>query len=313
MSKIAFLEKEIVTFSDFLVADEAKLRESSDNFALQLVVKNRRQRLDTLRHALMLAQAERSKEIMQLRLISPALERGAIPLTLLSKLTRALHGFLAASAYRSRFGTNKTRIDPRWSSALDLRLASVGHGSTRLLLTGNVATDLAGDSPLQSALDTVFRLLNAEQEAFLEALHDLGPVAAKWLSEFLGEMEKGRIAAEFTWAGPDENFRRWEGGSQEISRLRSALNAVEDTVEIITEILVGTVTLLAASGRIEITPEGSNSKLRIKYPKANQGWVNEISLYQRVEATVEKTSWPDPANEGARLTRYMLVAPISPK
>lgn len=311
MSKISFLEKQIVTFSDFLVADEDTSREHSDSFARQLVAKNRRQRLDALRHELMLAQAERGKEIMELRLISPALERGAIPLRLLARLAEPLHKLLAASAFRNKYGTNFKRISAWFSESLDLRLASVSHGSTRLLLTGNVTPDLIGDSPLQAALETVFRLLNAERDEFFDALHELGPAAAKGLSAVLEEMEKGHIAAEFSWAGPDDRLRRWDGGLNEIARLRSALNSADSALETSIETLTGTVTLLSVSGRIEIMPEGSSVKLRIKYPKANQRLVAGVTLNQSVRVTVEKTSWPDPANEEVRLTRYVLAEPIA--
>lgn len=309
---IAWIEQQIETVSGFLAEDEGKLREQPDSFALRLVVRNKRQHLDTLHHELMVAQAERDREVMELRLLSPALERGAIPLRLLGKLAEPLHKFIAATAYRLRHGQDAARgIPAAWANQLDLRLARLSHGSTRMILTGNVHPDMAGDSALQEGLDAAFRLLNSGPAEFFDALHAMGPAAARGLGEFLHEMERENIAAEFGWIGPDNQARRWDGRLDEIVRLRATLEDADQHALVSMETLSGSITLLAATGRIEIVPDGEMRKIRVTYPKGDQTMVAGVTLHERVTITVEKTSWPDPAS-GETISRYQLAAPIHP-
>lgn len=310
MSTIAWFEKQIAAISKFAAEDEVRLLLTPDDFALQIIVSNNRQHLDSLRHDLMLAQAERENEVFGLRLISPTLERGAIPLRLLARISGPLHKFIAGTAYHLWHGKDPSRgIPSHWSNELDLRLAGVGHGSTRLYLTGNVKPDLAGDSALQGGLDAIFSLLNAQPEEFFDALHTMGPVAAKGLTEFLKTMEAEGINTEFSWMAPDNCLHKWNGNYQEIVRLRSVLDEANSTFERSFETIYGTVSLLSSTGRIEILQDDSNAKVKIKFPKGNKDWLAGITLHQRVEAVVEKTTWPDPVSD-ERHRRYILVEPI---
>lgn len=310
MSKISWLERQIDIISGFVAEDEAALANKPGDFGLRLVVNNKRQHIDSLRHELMLAQAERDKEVMELRLMSPAMERGAIPLRFLARLSGPLHKFIAAGAYHIRHGKDFSRgIPAAWSNLLDLRLAGIGYGSTRLYLTGNVTPDLAGDSALQDSLTEIFNVLNAPREEFFDAIHRIGPAATRGLAEFLGEVEKENTAVEFAWISQDNQSMRWDGRTDEITRLRATLEEAEANAHRTNDEISGIVTLLSVTGRIEIVPEGYTSKIKITYPKGFPEWVAGVSLHDRVIAPVETTTWFDPATEKER-QRFALIGPI---
>lgn len=310
MKNIAWIEEQIKTISNFLAEDELRLKQTPDSFALRLVVRNKQQHLDTLRHELLLAQAERNNEVMELRLRAQHLERGDIPLRMLAKLAEPLHRLIAGAAYHIRHGRDANRgIPTEWTNELDLRLAGIGYGSTRLFITGKVSPDLAGDSALQDSLAAIFGLLNAGPGEFYEATHRAGKTATSGLTEFLRELEREHSSAEFSWTSPTQERLTWQGSSDKIIALRASLEAFAEQAEITLERVSGTVTLLAVTGRIELISAETGQKIKISYPKARQDWVAGISLHQQIFAQVEKTTWFDPAVDRS-VSTYELVEPI---
>ncbi len=248
---------------------------------------------------------------MELRFVGQHMDRGAIPLRFLAKIADPLHKLLSASAYHIRHGKDFSHgLPASWNSILDLRLAAIGYGSTRLFLTGNVTPDLAGDSALQDGLNEIFNLLNAKSEDLFYSIHRIGPAAARGLTDFLIEVEKEQTAAEFSWTAPDDAQKRWEGRLDEIIRLRAILESTTETATTINEQLVGIVTLLSDTGRVDIVPDGSSAKIRITYPKSCHEWVAGVSLHQRIHVDVEKTTCFDRTSETEKST-YSLTGPVS--
>ena len=94
---------------------------------------------------------------------------------------------MRCSRSRSRRAVSYTHLDVYKRQELDLRLAAVLPGSSRLVITSAAHRDLLDDGIAKSSLDRVFRVLESggQGQEFLEAITDLGPSSARRLRDLL--------------------------------------------------------------------------------------------------------------------------------
>ncbi|MGH8633591.1 MAG: hypothetical protein ACRET7_05605 [Burkholderiales bacterium] len=307
MDHIARLKEEIARVRDFAMQDEARIAELPADRAAKFFARSSRERLQDLEKKLYLLQAERAREVIEWRLIGNRVENGTVPLNLLARLAGPLNRLISSAAFRIHHADDPHHgVPDDWQRLLDLRLAGIGTGSSRLFITGNVAPDLAGDSPLQDALDAMFDLLGAPNDKFVEHVHDVGAVASRALVEFLRESERESIGIHARWVAPSGQERYWDGRPQEITRVRSLLEQAGDMQESEAE-LEGTVSLLASTGRIELFSEASPyGKVKVSYNRRNPELVSKLSLYEHVQLAVRRATFFDPIRQRS-VDRYSLL------
>ena len=254
---------------------------------------------------LRLAKAERRFEVVNLSLNGGGLALGCVPLRLLAKLAEHLNATLEQSAWRiwDKNG-DATGIDARFIRELDLQLADIGTGSTRLAIIGNTAPDLTGVSALEAALREVFDVLEADVDAILDRVHVLGLRAGKSLCDFLTVLERENVAADLTWMAPDKSYE-WHGDSREITRVRALLDDIGEPTTT-TESFHARINVLSIRNRMEVERLDTGEKLRLSYHKSLADEVQELRLADECVLQVEKTVYPFVASRRKR-DAYRLV------
>lgn len=289
---------------------EAHLRTKPSDFAIKLTLSSLRTHLEDLTRQLILLEAGTERKLVELRLIGNQVTDGTIAIGLLAKLAGPLADVLHSTAYRLRYqNTDKPNAKDHIQKLMDVRLAGLGEGSTRLYLTGNVTPDLAGDSLFDTAMRQFFALLNAGLEDFFEAVHAMGPEAARAAENLLRAMESEEVSAELTWTSPDSQIYQWEGRSDRIVQLRSLLEQTEERQTEIIE-LRGSISLLSDTARMEIRQDGQSRATRIRYRKDQLHLIAGLTVGQRVVLEVEHTSFLDKSEQRV-VDQYRLVQMLS--
>jgi len=304
MNRIAELQSEIETVRG-LMAGYDEERQDLEDHTRAFFKASWEDRLQELQRALEIEQARRRKEIFELRLAGQKVLNTSMPLHLVAKLAEPLNKLVLYASYKLRHQHDAHHVPREWADMIDLRLAGLAHGSSRMILTANVAPDLAGDSPVQDALSALFEILNAPTSDFIEKLHNIGIRAGKSLAALIEAMEGESLACEFSWDSPDGKHYHWSATVPQMATLRVALEAVEEPAEQQVE-LSGEVALLAATGRIELrTQEGT---ARIRFDRRHPELIADLRIGQSVTLCVTETTYIDPVS-GNVIKKYNLHPP----
>ncbi len=283
MSK-EFLKSHGLTLDMFAKQTEERLKSEPENFWLSLAAKNQRDAAQEIQREISLAEAEEIGELIDLRFIGPKAD-GSIPLDIFFKIAEPLSHAWKLAAFRLRNGQEAGRLDNSISDTLNLRLAGMAYGSTRILVTGNAQPDLTGISLLQATLDQTFRLLLSKNDDFFDAVDAVGGRAAQKIGESIKAIDNAGLSAVFSWTSPKKRLV-WEGYSGEVNRIRSLIETIQEPEEY-TEELSGVVSGISDSGRLEIrTSEG---KIQIRFPLKMTDKIRHLTITKPTTLSV-KTS-----------------------
>lgn len=234
-------------------------------------------------------------ELIDFRLMSPLLNNGSVPLSLISKAAEEIRTMVGYAALRLiQGGIDKRRVPKDLYEALDLRLSGVLPGSSRLVVTANSERDLLDDGLAKGALERIFTVLdtNGQGSEFLEAVTELGPISAKHLREFLSLIKLHDAEADFTWKFSGSPVRKWVGSKKSINSMCSAL-AVTEITDQERLLLSGRIELLSKREKIALrTPE--DNLVNILYPKRMLPRVSELHLDQEVTLQCQVTETVNP-------------------
>lgn len=285
---IDFLKRHAQTLSEFAAATDARVSMNPADQWLAIAANNQRQAASDAMQTLAVAYAQEAGELMDLRFIGPR-ANGSISLDAFIKIADPLSKAWKAAAYRIRHGLSEGRVGKEIADILNLKLAGIAGGSTRVLVTGNTATDLSGESLLQSTLQQTFRLLTAKNDEFYDAVDAVGGKAAHYFGDAMREISSAGMSAEFTWhslAGK----HTWQGSSDEIKRIRTLLAAVAEPVTY-TENISGSVSGITDTGKLELrTFEG---KVMVRFPLDLTEKVQHLSIAKLTSLHVSTTKYRD--------------------
>lgn len=274
MNHVAWLEGKILEVSELLSQSEAASAQAPDNSFARISIDSMRSHLAELRHDLYLAKAERAREVITMRLVGSHLDKGAIPLHLLSRIASYFERAMGYASYRIQHGKDaKRKVPDNMQRLLDLRLADVAFGSTELVITGNTQPDLVGDSLLESSLELTFDLLTSPEKSLAERAAVAGPMTARMIGLLLGEFERERCSVDMRWVDSSDVEHRWQAEPLVVSTVRSRLMQLSESPPE-TILVDGVVELLSTTGRIVIKPDGGGDKISARFPR---------DLYQRVQ------------------------------
>ncbi|MCL6710599.1 hypothetical protein M8R20_26740 [Pseudomonas sp. R2.Fl] len=274
MNRVAWLESKIHEVSVMLAQSEvASVQAAASPFA-QISNESMRSHLAELKHDLYLAKSERAREVVTMRLVGSDLDKGAIPLHLLSRVASYFERAMGYASYRIQHGKEaKRKVPDSIQRILDLRLADVAFGSTELVITGNTQPDLVGGSLLESSLELTFELLTSPENLLAERAAVAGPMAARMVGLLLGEFERERCGVDMRWVDSSDVEHRWQAALVIVSTVRSKLMQLAESPPE-TVVIDGVVELLSTTGRIVIRPNGGGDKISARFPR---------DLYQRVQ------------------------------
>lgn len=284
-----FLKGHADTLSEFAKETSDRAREKPDDFFLQLAARNQEEAAREAAHQLMLEEAEEAGELVDLRLLGPR-ANGSISLDWFIRAMDPLSKTWKLAAHRLRYGNDAIRgAGADVVSALNLKLAGIGHGSTRIFVTGNAMPDLTGESLLQATLTQVFRLLNARQDEFYDAVDAVGGRSAHQLGEFMKELDQGGFAAQFTWQSP-RGRQFWEGRPDEIVRIRTLLDTIREPERYL-ETVTGRVAGITDTGRLELRTD--DGKVMVRFPLKLTEQVQRLTITSLTTIRVETARYWD--------------------
>ena len=288
---IAELESELQRVLGVVEHDEAAVARSERPKVEEVFLASAGKLRADLQKRLRIAKAERAHEVVRLRVEGTHLATGTLPLRVLANFITPLNAVLEQSAWRvwDRSG-DVSRIDQKFIRHLDLRLAGLETGSTELVILGNTAPDLSGQSALESALRDVFDLLGSDADAIADRVHAIGISAGKSMAAFLSRLEAEYLAVDIVWQAPDRTYR-WDGRPTEVTRVRALLDEIGEPITS-TEKFFGTVNVLSIRNRIEIQRGGTGEKLRVGYHNTVAELVHELRLGDTRLFEVERTVYP---------------------
>lgn len=284
-----FLKEHADALSRSAEASAARVREEPDNFFLAVAAKNQQDAAAAVHHELQIAEAEEAGELVDLRLIGPR-ANGSIALDWFISAMDPLSRAWKLAAHRLRYGreTNR-RIPDDVVSSLNLKLAGLGYGSTRIFVTGNALPDLTGESLLHATLQQTFRLLNSRNEEFYDAIDAVGGRSAHQLSEFMKALDSAGLAAEFNWLSPQGRCT-WNGRPDEITRIRALLDTIREP-DRYEETLTGAVAGIFDTGRLELRTD--DGRVRIRFPLQLTDQIQRLTIKSLATVRVETSRYWD--------------------
>ncbi len=284
-----FLRDHAKALSSFAETTRQRAKSDPSDFFLQLAAKNQTAAARSVAAKASIASAEEIGELVDVRLIGPR-ANGSIPLDSFLSTIGPLSKAWKLAAHRLRYGNEAVRgAAADVVSALNFKLAGLAPGSTHVLITGNAAPDLSGESLLQAALDQTFLLLNSSQEDFYDAVDAVGGKSAYQFGEFMKGLENAGLAVQFSWKSP-KGLRRWEGRPDEITRVRALLGTINEP-ETYPEKIEGSVAGITDTGRLALRT--ADGKISIRFPLKLADQVQKLRIMSQATISVETSKYWD--------------------
>lgn len=271
-------------------------RASSDGgFAYALASRSMSSHIDELSQQLALLDDRPIIELVELRLKAQQFRDGSAPLRLVAKAAEDFRQMVGYAALRlTRGGIGKKRVPNDLYNELDMRLAALLPGSSRMVITTSANRDLLDDGIAKGALDRFFRVLesNGQGEEFLESVTDLGPQSSRRVRDLIDLVQRESAELEISWRYGGSEVRHWDGTKETLAKVAYAL-AVTEVNSKNEVILQGVVELLSKRERIHLRAD-SGETVRILFPKRLLPSVAELHLDQRVRLRCAVTETENP-------------------
>ena len=255
----------------------------------QIIAKNQRQAAEDAHHDLVIKRLQDAGQVVDFRFIGARAD-GSIPLDYFIKIFEPLSRAFKSTAHRLLTGTDQGKVAPIVSDHLNLKLAGITYGSTRVLVSGSVAPDLTGSSLLENTLHASFRLLKSSNEDLYDAIDAVGGRAATIFHEALGAIASCGFGAEFSWDSPSSGREVWHGTPDEVIRLRTLLDGAQEPT-VYEETLSGYVSKLFESGKIELRI--GEDRIPISYPINLIDRVQQLSISSPAKLQVLTSQYYD--------------------
>ncbi|EGR2394513.1 TPA: hypothetical protein KD862_003468 [Vibrio cholerae] len=277
-----------------------------ESFALALSLKSLESHLEDLRLQLMRAKQQRQKEVIELRLIGGEVNNGTVPLDILANLAKTFSGLISSASAKIKLGQDVSGVIPfDVTQPLNLRFADIGHGSSRLFVTGDSSPDLFGDSLLENSLQGLFELLSQDlNEGISDQVHYMGLRSIHNLAEFLKVLRKRSIELELSWTAPNEKKHFWYGRWDKIQTLEKLLDGFSAT-EPKDAAIEGIIELISKSGKVDVRTS-EDELIKVTYSKKLYSEVRKLRLGDFVRLDCKETTVFNASTQESR-NKYSLV------
>ena len=252
MNEIQKIQSQIDAVAEMLSQHENLLAKEPDNFSHTLGISSLKAQLSELEKQLMHEKAKRDKEVIEIRLKGRT-ANGTIPLEVLAKLADGLSGTVLNASYFIQFGQKIKKIKAKEiHDIVDLRLAGISTGSTRLFVTANTSPDLFGRSLAEESLYHSFNLLLSESpDELTESASKIGKESVKKLYKFITSISNAEMEVDLNWSSPASENYNWVGNKQTLLRVAQSLTNIQMSEPEIVE-FSGELITISLRGTFEI-------------------------------------------------------------
>ena len=303
MSEIEYLEEKIKENTIFLDKWERVLQKDPMDFSAKLQVGNIRAHIDELEGKLIQAQQFAQKEFVEFRFSGGYADWGTMPLGLISKLTGYIDKALTQLALPVSSGKKVRKNEIK--EQLGLKMASLSFGSTRLFISANSASNLAGTNLAEETINSFFSILNtSEDPESMARVGEKSSGAVKEVINLLNTLSSSRLEVNVGWSRTKQDSYFWEGKSHKISSLYQVLNEIQREKRP-DEIHEGEVYALSQSGRIEIKSK-SSGRIKFAYDVTQYEAIRELRMGDRRTFILQPTVVINHATGQEKLTYHLI-------
>ena len=279
------LQKNIDHITNEIAEYTEKLKISPDDFASQLTKSSLQSHLTDLINQKVEIMKIHEKEIVEIRLKGEVVNNGTVPLKLLSDITSHLALALQYAASKINYGFDKKRVPQAIKDLLNLRFLDLQLGSSRIFIEGNNSPDLFGNSLLESALQSTFKLLSKDTfEDVIEETDNLGIKSIKNLHNLFVDILKKNIDIELNWKSIDSQYYKWDADQHKLEAWKKIIEKIQSRKMPDIEVF-GFISLMSSTGRIEILTE-DNQKYKVTYPYTLHAKIREFHLDQKIKCVL---------------------------
>ncbi len=229
------------------------------------------------------------QDFMELRLKGAVVNFGTIPLELLGSISSNLASLLQRATHKLASGKDSQRVPYDVRNTLNMRLAELSPGSTKLGLTFSTGQCELVETTSSKAVKEIINLLTTSDAiSLMNLVAEIGFNAALSLKKIVEECDKNQIDFDLTWVGPFSEGRQFVSVSSKQIKLLNDRLAATTMSQPTTEIIVGELASLSKYGKLEIEVDGE--RLKASFPVE---MLHEIQkshkVGQKLSVTVEVT------------------------
>lgn len=251
-NRIDFIQKEV----DAMKANKDR------SFADRLLYRSMDSHLSDLR-AEKLKQDSRHPliDFLELRLKGSEVDLGSIPLEILGTLTTNLAALIQRATNKMASGKDSPKVPHDVRSSLNLRLADLSPGSTKLGVTFSTGIAELVETVPSKAVKGIFDLLLSENDNnFMNHVAEIGYNSTVSLKRIIEECDKNNLTFDANWTGPfSDGTKTATIDSSKIKYLVSRLSSTISSSPV-TEMVTGELVVLSKYGKLELDVSGEHVK-----------------------------------------------------
>jgi hypothetical protein len=307
MNIIKNLQSKLEEANEIYSSYESIVKQDPNNFAYKLSLSSLKNHISELQEKIKHEKMLRNIEVVEFSLQGTLAKFGSLPLHILGDLSKNLSAaILLASQHIKQGGTTRGKIPKDIINTLDLRLAGISSGSTKVFITGSTSPDLFGNSLLENSLENTFKLLESETpEKLTESVSTMGIRGVNKIKGLLKTLDKSDLEAEMIWSSPSQKNYHWIGKKNVILQMANSLDSIKSTEPELFQI-TGKFVMGSLKGQFEIENKSGES-YRGRFPSELVNDIETLHLGQIVEAKIEKNSIVNEST-GQEKINYKLVS-----
>ena len=259
MIEIQKIQNQIDEVAKMLLQYENLLSKEPDNFSHKLSIDSLKTQITELERQLRFEKSKRDKEVIEIRLKGRT-ANGTIPLEVLAKLADGLSGTILNASYFIQFGHRVKKVKAKEiHDIVDLRLAGLSTGSTRLFVIANTSPDLFGRSLAEESLKNSINLLQSEtSDELTEFASKIGKESVKKLYKFITSISNADLEVDLNWSSPINENYNWQGSKQKLLSVAQSLTNIQISEPEVIEIS-GELITISLRGNFEIRADDKRS------------------------------------------------------
>jgi hypothetical protein len=306
MNEIKKIQGQIDAVAEMLSQMENLLAKEPTNFSHKLGIDSLKSQIAELEKQLMHEKAKRDKEIIEIRLKGRSAD-GTIPLEVLAKLADGLSGTVLNASYFIQFGKKVKKAKAKEiHDIVNLRLAGISTGSTRLFVTANSSPDLFGRSLAEESLKHSFNLLQSESsDELVESASKIGKESVRKLYTFITAISHADLEVDLNWNSPINDNYSWDGNKQSLLRVAQSLTNIQmndpETIDFLGELIA-----ISLRGTFEIKLDDKRS-IRGEFPNNLLEEIKTLTIGSNYAGKMEKQTIVNMATESEKIY-YTLIS-----
>ncbi len=305
MIDIKKIESQIDEVAKMLLQYENLLSNDPNNFSHKLSIDSLKSQIAELEKQLRFEKTKRDKEVIEIRLKGRT-ANGTIPLEVLSKLADGFSGTILNASYFIQFGNKVKKVKAREiHDIVDLRLAGLSTGSTRLFIIANSSPDLFGRSLAEESLKNSINLLQSEtSDELTEFASKIGKESVKKLYKFITSISNADMEVDLNWSSPTNEIFNWDGNKQKLLSVAQSLTNIQMSEPEVLEIL-GELITISLRGNFEIKADDKRS-IRGTFPNYLLEEIKTLTIGSNYACQLEKRTILNLATESEKVYYTLL-------